>query len=201
MKKVLLICGCIVLALAAVFGGIYFGTPGGKIISTSASIIGFNSVEELNSKASLIIIGSPEEDFLSCKPIIEYNDSGRYGQFYTMRKLKVDRVLKGDKKYESIEVVETAAAINNDPLKYQKDIMTIEDYRVMEKGKKYILFLDKNEAGQNYIVGVYQGKFNLDGQDTVEKNAVEENRHYRNLKRQALEEYEADISAEVSVTE
>ncbi|RCX13858.1 hypothetical protein DFR58_11694 [Anaerobacterium chartisolvens] len=202
MKKVLLICGCIILTVAAVAAGVkYFGTPGGKVISIMGSIKGFDSIEEMESQSSLIIIGSPEKDFLSCTPTIKYDDNGRYEDFFTLRKIKIDKVLKGDKDFETIDVVEAAAAINNDPFKYQKDILTDEGYTPMEKGKKYLLFLKKNRNERNIIMGVYHGKFNLDGQDALEKKAVEKTRHYKNLKQQALEEYKNEISSVVPVTE
>ncbi len=201
MKKVLLICGCIVLALAAVAGVKYFGTPGGELKSVMVCMSGVDSVDELTSEAALIVIGSPEKDFPSCKPVITYKGVGIFDIFYTLRNFKIERVLKGNKELDSVEIAEPAALIRADLLKFQKDIFALADYTPMEKGMRYLLFL-KEDSGWGYIImGIHQGKFNLDGQDALEKKAVEKNRYYQYLKVTTLEAYKNEISSEAPATE
>ncbi|RCX13857.1 hypothetical protein DFR58_11693 [Anaerobacterium chartisolvens] len=201
MKKVLLFCGCIVLALVAVAGVKYFGTPGGKVISVMVNMVGVDSVDELTSEAELIVIGTPEKALSSSKSVITYKGLGLFDTFYTVRNFKIERVLKGNKELDSVEITEPAALIRAHLLKFQKDIFALADYTPMEKGMRYMLFLKENSDWGYTIMGVHQGKFNLDGQDELEKKAVKKNRYYQYLKVTTLEAYKDEISSVVSAIE
>ncbi|TPG69753.1 hypothetical protein EEL32_10000 [Brevibacillus laterosporus] len=184
MKK---LAGTIVCSVALVAGGFYFLTPS-KVLKVEAKVVGYENMEELENGAEYIVVGHLEKDFSEYEPTFFYTSLGRIGGFYTKTDVMIDKTLKGDVDTKVIPILQNAAYVESSS-KYQDDLMTIEGFTPMEKGREYLLFLSKANDGQSYNVsGVYQGKFDIDESDKVQ-GLASENSHYQNLKDEVVEKY------------
>ncbi|TPG68262.1 hypothetical protein EEL32_20695 [Brevibacillus laterosporus] len=189
MRKYML---SIVTGVFVFCGGFYFGIPS-TVIESHANITKYEHVENLEDEADAIVVVSPEKDFTDEESTITYTDVGRIEDYYTVTDVKVNKVFKGKDIPDSISVIQGAVMVKDDALKYQKDLLTIEGYRVMEKDKNYILFLEAKDNGQYGILGVFQGKVNVDDTDKAERTIMAENDHYQNLKNEILEKYKTEL--------
>lgn len=69
-----------------------------------------------------------------------------------------------------------------------------DDYTVMEKNKKYILFLAKDDENEGYwIKALNQGKFNIDNTDIREQKLSKENELFGQLKKDVLKKYKDEF--------
>lgn len=189
MKKYVLsaIAGVFVLA-----SGFYFGAPS-EFIESHASITEYDDVESIEGESDLIVVASPKKDFSDEEPTITYTDKGRIEDYYTVTDVEIHKIFKGEDIPETISVIQAAVMIKNDDLKYSKDTLAIEGYRVMEKDKEYLLFLEKKENDQYGILGVFQGKVNIDNSDKMERKMAVENDRYQKLKEEILEKYKSKL--------
>ncbi|MGG1443669.1 hypothetical protein ABE354_16790 [Brevibacillus laterosporus] len=181
------IAGTIVCTVGLVAGGLYFLTPS-KIVSVEAKVVGYKDAESLEKEAEYIVVGHIENDFSEYEPTFKYTSVGRVGEFYTKTDVIIDKTLKGEADTKVIPVLQAAAYVES-ATKYQADLATIEGFIPMEKGKEYLLFLKKAHDGQNYsLLGVYQGKFDIDKSDRAQGLASESS-HYQNLRDEVVEKY------------
>ncbi|QDX94379.1 hypothetical protein EEL30_20075 [Brevibacillus laterosporus] len=184
MKK---LAGTIVCSVALVAGGFYFLTPS-KVVKVEAKVVGYKNVEALENEAEYIVVGHLEKDFSEYEPTFNYSSVGRIGEFYTKTDVIIDKTLKGETDTKVIPVLQDAAYIDS-PSKHQDDLLTIEGYEPMEKGREYLLFLSKTNDGESYnLLGVYQGKFDINESDKVQ-GLASENSHYQNLRDEVVEKY------------
>ncbi|TPG69296.1 hypothetical protein EEL31_12700 [Brevibacillus laterosporus] len=182
------LAGTIVCSVALVAGGFYFLTPS-KVIKVEAKVKGYENVEALEKEAEYIVVGHLEKNFSEYEPTFNNTSVGRVGEFYTKTDIIIDKSLKGDTDTKVIPVLQAAAYVESSS-KYQDDLETIEGFTPMEKGKEYLLFLKKAHDGQSYsLLGVYQGKFDINGSDGKEQAFASENSHYQNLKDEVEEKY------------
>ncbi|WP_025025656.1 hypothetical protein [Caldalkalibacillus mannanilyticus] len=64
------------------------------------------------------------------------------------------------------------------------------DYTPLEEEKRYILFLHFDDTvGAYYIIGLYQGKYNVDGRDKKEKKFLDSYEHYKKLRKEVESKY------------
>jgi len=151
----------------------------------------YANANELEKNADLIIIGHTQKDFKEFPGTINYNENGRYSDYYTVTDLKITKVIKGQYPKDTIFVTQRAA------LDKDKNILIInEDCSIMEKGKLYLLFLKKLDLKDTYgIMSINQGKFNIDNTDTKEKEKEkgESGVQYRNLKEDVLKKYKDNL--------
>lgn len=192
MKKILnskFVIPSIFLAIIAVGGlSIYLFTPE-REISIHADHKLFNSANELEEYADLIVVGETVAEFSEHKPTITYTPEGRYQDFYTITDVKYSKILKGNFSEKFISVIQGAALIES-PYKLQKDLLLREDMTLMEKGKKYLLFLKKTDiAGVYSIISLNQGKFNIDNLDLKEKDMEKQNHQFKTLKQDVLNKF------------
>lgn len=192
MKKILnskFVIPSIFLAIIAVGGlSIYLFTPE-REISIHADRKLFNSANELEEYADLIVVGETVAEFSEHKPTITYTPEGRYQDFYTITDVKYSKILKGNFSEKFISVIQGAALIES-PYKLQKDLLLREDMTLMEKGKKYLLFLKKTDiAGVYSIISLNQGKFNIDNLDLKEKDMEKQNHQFKTLKQDVLNKF------------
>jgi hypothetical protein len=139
----------------------------------------YNNVDDLEAKADLIIVGASVKEFSEYTPTITYNESGRYENFYTITDVKVSKVLKGQYQNNTIPVLQNAA------IDKKEKIMLVDDgYSVMEKNKGYLLFLKKSPLEGYYILGINQGKHNIDNTDNNEKETMKKDSFYKNLRQE-----------------
>jgi hypothetical protein len=122
--------------------------------------------DQVEDNADLIVIGVPTESFEDATSHVEYQDNGRIEKMYTSRKFEVTKVFKGDgdvSEKEIITIYEPAAIIDG------KKVYT-EDYEILHKGQKYLMFLQKVSEGNYRMVCDTQGTFNLNQEKTVRKH-------------------------------
>ncbi|MED1786652.1 hypothetical protein P4V47_03895 [Brevibacillus laterosporus] len=185
MKK---LAGTIVCSVALVAGGFYFLTPS-KIVNVKDKVVGFKNVEAIERGADYIVVGHLEKDFSEYEPTFKYTSEGRVGEFYTKTDVIIDKILKGDTDTKVIPVLQDAVYVDS-PTKYQDDLLTIEGYTPMEKGREYLLFLSKTNDGESYnLLGVYQGKFDVNESGSKAQGLASENSHYQKLKDEVAEKY------------
>jgi len=147
----------------------------------------YKDANELEKDSDLIIIGHTQKDFKEFPATINYNENGRYSDYYTVTDVKINKVIKGQYSKDTIPVIQAAALDKN------KNILLIsEDCSIMEKSKPYLLFLKRTDLEDVYsIMSVNQGKFNIDNTDTKEKEKEkgESGVQYRDLKEDVLKKY------------
>lgn len=153
----------------------------------------YENADELSKQAELIVIGHPTKDFDEETPTVYDNSAGRYESFFTPTSFKVQKVLKGEYDEKFITVLQTAA--NADSLDGNgKVFLCPDDYTVMEKNKKYILFLAKDDENEGYwIKALNQGKFNIDNTDIREQKLSKENELFGQLKKDVLKKYKDEF--------
>lgn len=183
LSKIIVLCAVSLIVAC----GLYYVLAPSKVIKPQASHVLYNDVDTLTNFADLIIVGQPEKDFSEYTPTIKYTDTGRFEDFHTTTDIKVLKVLKGDYTLKSIPVDQHAALISY-PFKLQKDLMISEDYSVMQKNNKYLLFLKKYESGY-CIISINQGKFNVDNLDSNEKLIANQYKQYGELTQAVLSKY------------
>lgn len=159
-----------------------------KKYEVHSNYVEFNDVNSLEEFADLIIIGSPAKPFEEDNPVVTYNKEGRYEDFYTISDVKVKKVLKGEYSKDTVPVLQSAAITTSLSGK-EKIFMISDDFSVMEKNKKYLLFLKKTDNNNYSIISVNQGKFNIDDQDKNEKELSSHNEQYGKLKKEVIEQY------------
>ncbi|MFD2168703.1 hypothetical protein [Tumebacillus lipolyticus] len=133
------------------------------VATTSASFEHHESVDELADEAELIVLGSftgKRENFVA------KDGKGDYISTISKSVVKIDKVIKGDKKKNStIEVFEDCYLTDN-----QRYIAT-EGYKWMNEDGKYLLFLTPGTSDNTYvIVGIYEGKFDLTRKDRAKEH-------------------------------
>jgi hypothetical protein len=137
------------------------GIPISHNMSVSRS---YESVEELEQRAHVILIGKPTMDIAESKPkskVVPFGkkidrettdfarvpgesyvttmEDGGISSFFSLTTIKVQKVIKGDIKTKTIDVSEPAALVQaSDNSRY---IIASEDYTPFQKNTKYLLFL------------------------------------------------------------
>jgi ribosomal protein L30E len=181
--------------------------------------IQFNTVSELEQRASLIIIGKTtanfedsqvrnieeskqnELDFQPNQSITIKDAAGLPVGFYSITSVKINKVLKGSTDLKEINVIQ-AGAVSSDGSGKQI-IIANEGSTPLQKNLKYILFLAKVDtkdypgAGNNTysILSINQGKFNLDQKDVTESKEEVKSSQYKALKKQVSEKYKKDFDS------
>ena len=180
-KKQGIIATTLIIFLGLLASYIFFPA---KEIRIQSNLVLYNSLQDINDFADLVIVGSTRKDFSEFKPTVTYNLDGRIEDFYTVTDVKVDKVYKGTFKKENVPVAQVAVT-KSTLVKLKKDVIIDEHYSIMQTGKKYVLFLKKVENEDFYsIISVYQGKYNIDGLDTDEDKVSNKNPKYSSIKQE-----------------
>jgi hypothetical protein len=202
MKKNILICiASFILIISIIFTITYFVDKYKKvktnesnlqIVKIQAYIPGYQNIDDLASASSNIIIGVPENDILDDKTVTIYATSEKtnitqIADEYALRRIRVEEVIKGDIIDSYIMIAEGCAAVNSGKL------FLTDDYYPSQKGMRYIFFLKSKRSDFYSIIAGIQGKYNIDGKDTLEKSMTETNNtSYIKMKTDVIEKY-ADI--------
>lgn len=159
------------------------------VTRTEGSIIAPKDVEDLIAKSDVIVIGKPTQSIAESTPLIQ-RDFGGYAISQT--EFKVERVLKGAS-YSDTLLIGQQAAIVADRITGKSFLQVFYDYQPLVKNAKYILFLKKglNGSALYFPVGVYYGKFNVDGTDEAENKI--ENPDFKLIRKDALERFKEMI--------
>ncbi|MBB6690942.1 hypothetical protein H7B90_05940 [Cohnella xylanilytica] len=166
--------------MALVLGALVFSATGYLILDSKTTVaeietmpVTHNNLSELESRSQLIVTGIP----ISSKNHVIRDEKGFTEEAFTITSFKVDNVYankSGVKINEGdiIKVAEPVYTVDNG-LKPGRTQFVIEDYEAMQKSERYLLVLrpDLKYPDLNVIVGVNEGKYNL---DTSEKRVVNE---------------------------
>ncbi|OPY57826.1 MAG: hypothetical protein A4E55_01367 [Pelotomaculum sp. PtaU1.Bin035] len=190
LNKKIIVPGFIVLLIITILFT-FAGNKGDKIqeLKVYGDHLLYANANELEEDADLIIVGHTQKDFKEFPATINYNNDGRYSDYYTVTDVRITKVIKGEYSKDTIPVTQRAALDKN------KNILIInEDCTIMERGKPYLLFLKKIDLKDTYgIMSIDQGKFNIDNTDTKEKEIGQSNIQYKNLKEDVLEKFKQHI--------
>jgi hypothetical protein len=148
----------------------YKGIPVQPIMG---SMVSFGGLEGMIERADLIVIGQVEKTIEETPPTIE-NETDGVVSALTYVPLTIKKVFKGDPALKNQQVVlGQQASILKD--KNGKSYASIyEGFAPFQKAK-YLVFLVKSMDGKAYFpVGVYYGKYNLDGLDREEAKTQNE---------------------------
>ena len=157
----------------------------------------YNSAEELESYADLIVVGKTNEDFEQGQSVVFRNSLSRRGLgisgFYTLTFFEVKKVLKGSITQPGILVSQSAVLLDT-PNQGQKKLLKLDGYTLLKKDSSYLLYLkEMKEKGRYSIISVNQGKFNIDQTDKEEEALSDRDRQYRELKSQVLHKHKSQL--------
>lgn len=180
---------------------------------TATSHITFASVEELASRADLIVVGktlkefeqnslvyvsvadTSKQRFQPNQSVIVYDETKSLLDYYTITQFEVKKVLKGSFSSKKISVLQAGAIVPKSGQK-AKYILASEDFSPLKANSAYILFLAKidtvtfpNLADVYSIISINQGKFNLDKTDDKEQAIEIKDQQYKDLKAKVLDKY------------
>ncbi|MED1784523.1 hypothetical protein P4V43_22090 [Brevibacillus fortis] len=159
-----------------------------ETISLEALYMTYESAEELD-KADLILIGTPTSDFSDREHKTSYYEDGSLQDFYTLTEIEIDKIIKSPNDFdleesETLSIIEPVGMIELDGTKK----ITIDEYKEMEQGEKYIIFLNENGHGQYSVINNDSGKFNLDSKSAKSEKSLSKNSAIT-LKEDVLEKY------------
>jgi len=166
------------------------------VLNTHANYIKYGNLDELTAKADLIVIAKPYTEITNDKKYIKrFKDTNDIIDYHTISPVQVLKVIKGDKQLGNAKVSIFQRAVILDE-KYEQGrniLIKPEEYTVLKDGATYLLFLAKIGDDQYSILGLNQGKMNIDGQDKDEQDLAEGIKHYSELKNSALNKYKKEI--------
>ncbi|NTU30503.1 hypothetical protein HPY27_10145 [Brevibacillus sp. HB1.1] len=159
-----------------------------ETISLEALYMTYESAEELD-EADLILIGTPTSDFSDREHKTSYYEDGSLQDFYTLTEIEIDKMIKSPNDFdleesETLSIIEPVGMIELDGTKK----ITIDEYKEMEQGEKYIIFLNDNGHGQYSVINNDLGKFNLDSKSAKSEKSLSKNSGIA-LKEDVLEKY------------
>ncbi|MEH2011556.1 hypothetical protein [Nostoc sp.] len=162
------------------------------VTRTEGSIIVPKDVEDLIAKSDIIAIGKPTQSIAESTPLIQRDFGGYVTEAISQTKFKVQRVLKGAS-YSDTLLIGQQAAIVADRITGKSFLQVFHDYQSLVKNAKYILFLKKGLNGSPlyFPVGVYYGKFNIDGTDQAENKI--ENSDFKLIRKDVIERFKEII--------
>ena len=141
-------------------------TEDGSKVEVEMNYARYNFIDELYNASDYIIVATPEETFDESKQLwydknkVATDDFSKVDMTYsyTERKMKVQKVYKGDDlKIKELTVCQHIL-INDDDMK----LLFQNDYPLV-KGEKYLLFLSKaNAEEEKYFPAPQQGVYSLD---------------------------------------
>ncbi|WP_143536123.1 hypothetical protein [Saccharibacillus sp. O23] len=112
----------------------------------------------------------------------------------TLRKILKQPTADTIREQEELEILEPAALIKQEQ-GIQK--VTMENYREIEPGSKYILYLKANTNGDYAVINMNNGKFDLEN-DSAQTKRLEENEEeqeiHERLKQSAKQRFAEEIA-------
>jgi hypothetical protein len=210
------------------------GIPISEVFSDSKT---YDIPEQLEADADVILIGKPIADISESKiqskqvpfgskrqpvpGLDNYASGGSYttttedgaiSSYINIVTIKVQKVIKGDIKSKTIDVVEPAALVQaSDNSRY---IIASESYTPLQKNKKYILFLVSTDTMATKYADIYQrngyknelpgkyitispgfSKFNLDSSDQSEAQEVNKDVLLKPFKEKVSKKYLKEYNA------
>lgn len=156
------------------------------VVKVQGNHILFDSIEEVEKYADLIVVGKTTKDLEEGQPVVKRFPNGRIEDYYTLTSFEIKKVLKGSTDSNEIQVIQRAVTMNEAGQQY---ILMNEDYSLLKRNSPYVLFLAKVDGVGYGPISLNQGKFSLDKTDKEERKIEEKDSQYLNLKTQALKKY------------
>ena len=149
-------------------------------------------IEDLIAKSDIIAIGKPTQSIAESTPLIQRDSDGYISVAISQTEFKVQRAIKGASSSDTL-LIGQQAAIVPDKNTAKSVLRVFDDYQPLVKNAKYILFLKKGLNGSplSFPVGVYYGKFNIDGTDRSENKI--ENPHFKSIRKDVMKKFKEFI--------
>lgn len=163
------------------------------VVQVDANEITFETPEELDAAADLIIIASPSDEFMDREHKVSYFDDGTIQDYYTLTEVQIDKVIKAPSDFNlsnnnTISIVEPVGIVERSVGKRK---LVTNHYEELKEKSSYLLFLQQNSMGQYAIINNNLGKFNLDDTNSLyigDKTSSEAER----FKNEVLQKYSID---------
>ncbi len=163
-KKVILILCFAILAFGISAGIYYFKVYHSvKDIVLDCNYVTYNSEQELDNAADIILYGTPVDEFDKRQHVNNYINGDVLSDFYTLTKFNVMKVIKApqDLKIKKSDIFDVIEPIG---VKQDKDgikILKPDAYESLQLGEKYIIYLKSNGKDGYSIINMNNGKFNV----------------------------------------
>lgn len=159
------------------------------VVQVDANEITFETPEELDAAADLIIIASPSDEFMDREHKVSYFDDSTIQDYYTLTEVQIDKVIKAPSDFNlsnnnTISIIEPVGIVG-------KRKLVTNHYEELKEKSSYLLFLQQNSMGQYAIINNNLGKFNLDDTNSLyigDKTSSEAER----FKNEVLQKYSID---------
>lgn len=175
-------------------------------VSVGTNYKKYESIEELDKDAELILIGNTKTDFMQRQHHASFMPNGALADFYTLTDFNVKEVVKQPKDFsldtnKVIKIIEPASFIEEEKIQDKitkvNTIIKDETYEPLEKNIDYVVFLKRNDNGEYSIINMYRGKFEI--KKDVNPNLHEDShgdditKPYLKMKEDVLKKYSAHI--------
>ncbi|MGE8037320.1 hypothetical protein [Lysinibacillus sp. NPDC093692] len=139
-------------------------------VQVDANEITFNTPEELDAAADLIMIASPSKEFMDREHKVTFFDDDTIQDYYTLTEVQVEKVIKAPNNFHlsknnMIKIIEPVGIVGRGTGKRK---LVTNQYEELKEKNSYIMFLQQNSKGQYGIINNNLGKFNLDNKDALD---------------------------------
>ncbi|KOS63521.1 hypothetical protein FJQ98_09025 [Lysinibacillus agricola] len=162
-------------------------------VQVDANEITFETPEELDAAADLIIIASPSKEFMDREHKVTFFDDGTIQDYYTLTEVQVDKVIKAPNNFHlsknnAISIIEPVEIVERNTGKRK---LVTNRYKELKEKSSYILFLKQNSMGQYALINNNLGKFNLDNKDPLDIGEKKSSQA-KKFKNDVLQKYSID---------
>jgi len=131
-----------------------------------AGYIGFGDLDALEKHSDIIAVGTPVLPFEERENTTSRYEDGVMQDFATLTEFAVETVLK-----DPGEVVQNGQVSFYEPIAFannmqgSKALFSIANYRELQYGERYIVFLSDNGQGGYSVINMSNGTFNMNKTD------------------------------------
>lgn len=153
-----------------------------------ASYIGFGNLDDLEKHSDIIVVGTPVLPFEERKNATSHYEDGVMESFATITEFTADTVLK-----DPDQVVRDGQVTFYEPIAFTertdgaKALFSIADYRELQYGNRYLVFLADNGHNGYGVINMNNGTFNMDKYDRTSGDPT----HHR-LMTQIFDKYDLE---------
>lgn len=141
-----------------------------KVISAGeADTIIYEGIDDLEQGAQIIV----EATIVGEQSTENYVQNGEVLETYGVANVEISKVYKGDVKVGDVIPVAEPGYFDD-----KGNYVSFEGYKVMEDDGRYLLFMTTSKSGNHVLLGLFQGKFDLnikeEQQDLVQSKLSED---------------------------
>ncbi|WP_010497199.1 hypothetical protein [Paenibacillus elgii] len=161
-------------------------------INVHADAVTFSDVDSLDKAAEVVLIGTPIKNFFDREHSVSKRSDGTISSFATSVEVSVESVIK---KPSDLQIDKGSIFKFNEPVGLIQEIsgkvkLNVDDYRELEKGNKYIVFLSKHPISGEYFVFNYNlGNFKLSSNEKTFSGNASEDSKKEAFKKEVLSKY------------